>query len=220
MLDTHFQIGCKYPSPHVSFFNSGHLWTTAVNVQRQTYHQLCSSVFLVRLCYQTINPILILCILFVNFRNSWRFPGSSLYSLPKVVQSTKDIERFPTWERWRTGEAVWGLWVRTAQSSMSICMSCLSLRLKESESSDCTDCMLRWCKLWEEYQVWRSCQSYKPIIERIEMLLNNWWSFYKIEIGRAHVWTPVTCQNLVCRLLLEKKKKKHKNNKHHKNEIK
>ena len=28
------------------------------------------------------------------------------------------------------------------------------------------------------------------------------------EIGRAHVWTPVTCQNLVCRLLLEKKKKK------------
>ena len=66
MLDTHFQIGCKYPSPHVSFFNSGHLWTTAVNVQRQTYHQLCSSVFLVRLCYQTINPILLLCRLFVN----------------------------------------------------------------------------------------------------------------------------------------------------------
>ena len=26
------------------------------------------------------------------------------------------------------------------------------------------------------------------------------------QIGRAHVWTPVTCQNLVCRLLLEKKK--------------
>ena len=28
------------------------------------------------------------------------------------------------------------------------------------------------------------------------------------KIGRAHVWTPVTCQNLVCRLLLEKKNKK------------
>ena len=30
------------------------------------------------------------------------------------------------------------------------------------------------------------------------------------EIGRAHVWTPVTVNNLVCRLLLEKKKKKYK----------
>ena len=28
------------------------------------------------------------------------------------------------------------------------------------------------------------------------------------QIGRAHVWTPVTVNNLVCRLLLEKKKKK------------
>ena len=28
------------------------------------------------------------------------------------------------------------------------------------------------------------------------------------EIGRAHVWTPVTRPDLVCRLLLEKKKKK------------
>src|SRR3546814_7812433 len=27
------------------------------------------------------------------------------------------------------------------------------------------------------------------------------------EIGRAHVWTPVTNAHLVCRLLLEKKKK-------------
>ena len=38
---------------------------------------------------------------------------------------------------------------------------------------------------------------------------------HSIEIGRAHVWTPVTCQNLVCRLLLEKKKKKKKNNNIH-----
>mgnify|MGYP007087664089 CR=1 FL=1 len=33
------------------------------------------------------------------------------------------------------------------------------------------------------------------------------WSWTP-QIGRAHVWTPVTCQNLVCRLLLEKKKTK------------
>ena len=31
--------------------------------------------------------------------------------------------------------------------------------------------------------------------------------YFKQEIGRAHVWTPVTVNNLVCRLLLEKKKK-------------
>src|SRR3546814_5821713 len=30
-----------------------------------------------------------------------------------------------------------------------------------------------------------------------------------LEIGRAHVWTPVTNAQLVCRLLLEKKTKKH-----------
>src|SRR3546814_10463738 len=29
------------------------------------------------------------------------------------------------------------------------------------------------------------------------------------EIGRAHVWTPVTNANLVCRLLLEKKTQTH-----------
>src|SRR3546814_8693304 len=34
-----------------------------------------------------------------------------------------------------------------------------------------------------------------------------------MEIGRAHVWTPVTNAHLVCRLLLEKKK----NNQPHKN---
>ena len=31
------------------------------------------------------------------------------------------------------------------------------------------------------------------------------------KIGRAHVWTPVTRPDLVCRLLLEKKKNKKKN---------
>src|SRR3546814_570967 len=30
-----------------------------------------------------------------------------------------------------------------------------------------------------------------------------------VQIGRAHVWTPVTNAHLVCRLLLEKKKHKH-----------
>src|SRR6188472_4789505 len=30
---------------------------------------------------------------------------------------------------------------------------------------------------------------------------------WSTEIGRAHVWTPVTVSHLVCRLLLEKKKK-------------
>src|SRR3546814_7404512 len=34
------------------------------------------------------------------------------------------------------------------------------------------------------------------------------------EIGRAHVWTPVTNAHLVCRLLLEKKKKTNTSNKH------
>src|SRR3546814_2644014 len=29
----------------------------------------------------------------------------------------------------------------------------------------------------------------------------------ELQIGRAHVWTPVTNAHLVCRLLLEKKKK-------------
>src|SRR5210317_1587767 len=32
------------------------------------------------------------------------------------------------------------------------------------------------------------------------------WTASPGEIGRAHVWTPVTFRNLVCRLLLEKKK--------------
>src|SRR3546814_4273420 len=30
----------------------------------------------------------------------------------------------------------------------------------------------------------------------------------RLEIGRAHVWTPVTNAQLVCRLLLEKKNKR------------
>ena len=35
---------------------------------------------------------------------------------------------------------------------------------------------------------------------------HKWTIVYEMyEIGRAHVWTPVTPRNLVCRLLLEKK---------------
>src|SRR3546814_3147635 len=37
------------------------------------------------------------------------------------------------------------------------------------------------------------------------------------QIGRAHVWTPVTNAHLVCRLLLEKKKNKTKKRYHHLN---
>ena len=44
---------------------------------------------------------------------------------------------------------------------------------------------------------------------------------YRIfKIGRAHVWTPVTLNDLVCRLLLEKKKKKKNNKKKKKNKNK
>src|SRR3546814_4153015 len=39
------------------------------------------------------------------------------------------------------------------------------------------------------------------------------WTRPGRQIGRAHVWTPVTNAHLVCRLLLEKKKK-NKRNKH------
>ena len=44
--------------------------------------------------------------------------------------------------------------------------------------------------------------------ENIEDLKKQIESLQKREIGRAHVWTPVTFLYLVCRLLLEKKKKK------------
>ena len=37
------------------------------------------------------------------------------------------------------------------------------------------------------------------------------------KIGRAHVWTPVTVNNLVCRLLLEKKKKNNNKNNNNSN---
>src|SRR3546814_9941455 len=37
----------------------------------------------------------------------------------------------------------------------------------------------------------------------------------EVEIGRAHVCTPVTNAHLVCRLLLAKKKSKHKTHKSH-----
>ena len=43
-----------------------------------------------------------------------------------------------------------------------------------------------------------------PQPERMKSSKNNVCT----EIGRAHVWTPVTSAHLVCRLLLEKKKKK------------
>src|SRR3546814_3132879 len=57
---------------------------------------------------------------------------------------------------------------------------------------------------------------YLPDSVRQVMLDNNLTSLYidrtygnfpEREIGRAHVWTPVTNAHLVCRLLLEKKNK-------------
>ena len=44
---------------------------------------------------------------------------------------------------------------------------------------------------------------------QMESFFIQFQSLYRLEqIGRAHVWTPVTVNNLVCRLLLEKKNKK------------
>ena len=43
------------------------------------------------------------------------------------------------------------------------------------------------------------------------------WQTRTGEIGRAHVWTPVTSAHLVCRLLLEKKKTKKKTTNKQKN---
>ena len=58
----------------------------------------------------------------------------------------------------------------------------------------------------------RSLKSIRPRI----YIPSRYGPLYKLEIvrtdgtqiGRAHVWTPVTFLYLVCRLLLEKKKKK------------
>ena len=53
------------------------------------------------------------------------------------------------------------------------------------------------------------------IIEQVQNLLPSFAAVHEgmqnqalSEIGRAHVWTPVTFLYLVCRLLLEKKKNK------------
>src|SRR3546814_6536616 len=39
-------------------------------------------------------------------------------------------------------------------------------------------------------------------------LFYRWWDIVLDQIGRAHVWTPVTNAQLVCRLLLDKKQQK------------
>ena len=49
-------------------------------------------------------------------------------------------------------------------------------------------------------------------VENVETLKTWLWVFSATEIGRAHVWTPVTRPDLVCRLLLEKKKKNTQSN--------
>src|SRR3546814_3963848 len=53
----------------------------------------------------------------------------------------------------------------------------------------------------------------KPIMVNLAMNI-QYWPFDRamprgVQIGRAHVRTPVTNAHLVCRLLLQKKKKRH-----------
>src|SRR3546814_10782003 len=57
--------------------------------------------------------------------------------------------------------------------------------------------------------------NFRDNMEQLLQLKRSQWLIENnivgfVEIGRAHVWTPVTNAHLVCRLLLEKKKK-HKN---------
>ena len=67
-------------------------------------------------------------------------------------------------------------------------------------------------------------EEFKKYLDIILELLKTCWMSGKgikeFEIGRAHVWTPVTWPYLVCRLLLEKKKNKHIQKKKKKNIIK
>ena len=51
------------------------------------------------------------------------------------------------------------------------------------------------------------CQL-RLLADRRDRIRRGWGWACSGEIGRAHVWTPVTLIYLVCRLLLEKKKKK------------
>ena len=63
--------------------------------------------------------------------------------------------------------------------------------------------------------IWQSRQAFTyPGLRVLNRVLRSRFPahFYLLiptsQIGRAHVWTPVTSNNLVCRLLLEKKKGK------------
>src|SRR3546814_6802153 len=53
---------------------------------------------------------------------------------------------------------------------------------------------------------WRQDWEYEPA-KILAYSDRNSWAWEDVQIGRAHVCTPVTNAQLVCRLLLEKKKK-------------
>ena len=68
----------------------------------------------------------------------------------------------------------------------------------------------RW---YEWYMSWPLNFSYLFILQfHLELILFSSVQVWMLrEIGRAHVWTPVTRPDLVCRLLLEKKKQNKQN---------
>ena len=63
----------------------------------------------------------------------------------------------------------------------------------------------------ESFNAWVGGSDDAYIWNAQHTMLEDEFGIYDVdEIGRAHVWTPVTLIYLVCRLLLEKKKKKKK----------
>ena len=69
----------------------------------------------------------------------------------------------------------------------------------------CTYCN----RYYTYYSASKSCVAISCFIINFAFaLVHLFISHPKAEIGRAHVWTPVTSAHLVCRLLLEKKKNK------------
>ena len=84
---------------------------------------------------------------------------------------------------------------------------CDTSRLSIMFSSYCRIEVLKPGQTSSLHEIWQTS------ITTLQHQRPRWNWYYTIwkgggEIGRAHVWTPVTSAHLVCRLLLEKKKKK------------
>ena len=62
------------------------------------------------------------------------------------------------------------------------------------------------CAPFNYHECYKRSAVSDHVFHRRRDLLGHWRIYYSLEIGRAHVWTPVTAIDLVCRLLLEKKK--------------